>query len=619
MTEEPLLAQNRLPYRQDSEWKTRFDPMAESKSTFLRFLRYVYPYWKDILIGAVGGIVKFTVPAASSFYLVRYLVDHIFLNEELTTPEQMQRLFWVIGGMTAVYILFFAPWTFVRHFNTSRAGHRAVFDLRCDLYYWILRMSASFFSRNQSGGIVSRLVSDIQLAQNLVGSALTNVWIDGSCIIVVLILMMRVDLGITIAALVTFPIYLFLFRMLRDRIRKASHQVQQEIANLSGNVTEKISGSTVVRAFTQEKSEEKKFFQDSRRVFSSSMRTQYLQSLNMMFTATITNIAPLIVFLYGGYKVIHGSMTPGDLLGVTVILPHLYLPLQRFSELNVIFSNSMAALDRIFEIMDERPEVVESSNAIVLEKVQGRVDFEHVTFSYRKDIQVLKDVNFTAEAGKTIALVGHSGSGKSTLVSLLPRFYDVDSGVIRIDGLDIRDAKVKSLRQHIGMVLQDPVLFSGTLRENILYGKPTASDEEVYRACQAANALEFIHTLRDGIDTEVGERGTFLSGGQKQRITIARAFLKDPSILVLDEPTSALDAESERLIQEALERLMKGRTTFIIAHRLSTIVKSDLILLLEDGGITERGTHQELLLTGGQYRRLYEEQFESAWTGGVET
>jgi subfamily B ATP-binding cassette protein MsbA len=321
-------------------------------------------------------------------------------------------------------------------------------------------------------------------------------------------------------------------------------------------------------------------------------------------------IAPLIVICFGGYQVISARMTVGELIAVTMYLAPLYLPLQRFSELNIVFANSMSALDRIYEIMDEEPEILSRPDAVDLPEIQGTVAFDHVSFSYDKACPVLHDITFTAPAGRKVALVGLSGSGKSTIASLIPRFYDPAAGTISIDGIDIRTIKVNSLRQHIGMVLQDPILFSGTIRENILYGNPSADDHHISQAARAANAYDFVAALPNAFDTEVGERGSFLSGGQRQRITIARAFLKNPEIIVFDEATSSLDSESERMIQDAMGRLIVGRTTFIIAHRLSTIVNADTILVVHDGRIVESGTHADLLVRGGLYCDLYRSQFD---------
>jgi subfamily B ATP-binding cassette protein MsbA len=388
---------------------------------------------------------------------------------------------------------------------------------------------------------------------------------------------------------------------------------------MSGKVQEKISGSRIIHAFTQEKNEERHFARDSRHLFSTTMRRAFYQSLNMTITGGLTHFSPLIVTLFGGYQVIRGHMSVGEWVAISLYLNPLYTPLKRFSDLNVVFANSMAALDRIFEVLDQEPRIRDRPNAIPLDQIEARVEFEHTHFAYpsplgSKKRRVLRDVSFTAEPGQRIALVGPSGAGKSTLVSLIPRFYDVRSGRGKIDGTDIRDLTIESLRHHIGFVFQDSILFAGTIRENLLYGNPRASQQEVIQACRAANAYDFIQALPDGFDTEVGEGGTFLSGGQKQRLTIARAFLKDPKILILDEPTASLDAESEQLIQEALDHLMVGRTTFIIAHRLATIVNADKILVLEEGQIVETGTHIMLLEQGGLYCDLYKQQFESAST-----
>ncbi len=584
--------------------------MAKKVSNFNRFLAYVRPYWKYVLFGVLGGIVKFTVPLLVP-QITRHLLDNVYLNNSLTVAEKLRELFLYVGGMMAIFIIFWAPMTYVRHYFTGKAGHRSVFDLRCDLYYRILRMSTSFFQRHKSGGIVSRLISDIALAQNLVGSALTNVWMDACALVVILIFLFRIDLAVALVALATFPLYLYCFRKLGDKLKASSHQVQEEIENISGSLQEKIAGSIVVHAFNQEKQEQENFNRESEKLFSTTMRSVFLQSLNMMITNTLTNLAPLIVTLYGGYQVIRGNLTVGELVAIGMYLNPLYLPLQRFSELNVVFANSMAALDRIFEIMDEKPEIADCPGAVELKTVHGRVEFDKVSFAYTEGNPILHDVSFCAEPGQKIALVGQSGSGKTTIVSLIPRFYDVDSGAVTIDGCNLRDLKVKSLRRHIGMVLQDPVLFSGTVRDNILYGNPKASKEQLIEACKAANAYHFIQNLPQGFDTEVGERGAFLSGGQKQRLTIARAFLKDPKILILDEATSSLDSESERLIQEALERLMVNRTTFIIAHRLSTIINADRILVIRHGKIVESGNHSELIQADGVYQNLYFRQFEA--------
>jgi ABC-type multidrug transport system fused ATPase/permease subunit len=587
--------------------------MGSKYWNFIRFLGYVRPYTKYLIIATIGGIVKFVVPLLVP-QVTRHLLDNVFLNSALSTDKKLHDLLFYAGGMMGIFIFVYAPFVYLRHLYADKASHRAVFDLRCELYYRILRMSASFFNRTKSGEIIIRLISDIQLAQNIIGTALTNVWMDAIAIIVVLYFLFRIDMAMTLVALSTFPVYVLVFRKFSDRIRRTTRQAQDQLSTMSSNAQERISGSMVIQAFAQEMYEKTRFRAESEELFSTNMRRVLIQSLHQALAGALVGLAPLVIICYGGYRVIYGYITVGELIAVTMYLGPLYLPLQRFSELNIVFSNSMAALDRIYEIMDEKPEIVDNPAAVELPRVAGNVTFENVSFAYNHGCPILKDVTFSVGAGQKVALVGPSGSGKTTIVNLIPRFYDVSAGKVIIDGRDVRDVKIKSLRRHIAIVLQDPVLFSGTIRENVLYGNPSASEKDIIKAAEAANAYDFIKSLPEGFETQVGERGTLLSGGQKQRITIARAFLKDPEILILDEATSSLDSQSEYLIQDAMARLVKGRTTFIIAHRLSTIIHADLIFVLSAGSIIESGTHAELLYKEGAYKDLYDVQFRSKIT-----
>jgi len=598
----------------DREQDRRFESRMEVKRhKFVRFVEYVRPYWKYLLVAVAGGIVKFTVPLLVP-QVTRHLLDNVFLNQMLTREQKLHELLLWAGGMISVFVFVYAPFVYLRHLYADKASHRAVFNMRCELYWRILRMSASFFQRNKTGSIMTRLISDIALAQNLVGTALTNIWMDAIAVVVVLYFLLRIDALTTVVALSTFPLYLFFFRRFSGEIRLTTRQVQDELAVMSSSAQERIAGSVVIRAFAQEHSEKKRFEDDSERLFTTNMRRILIQSLNQSITGTLVGVSPLIVVCFGGYRVITGAMTVGELIAVTMYLSPLYLPLQRFSELNVVYANAMAALDRIYEVMDEEPEIVDVPGAVDLPQIRGEVEFDNVSFSYDQKCPVLHGVTFHVEPGERVALVGPSGSGKTTIVSLIPRFYDVAAGHVLIDGHNVRDVTIKSLRRHIAMVLQDSILFSGSIRENILYGKPWATDEEVIEAAGAANALEFITSMPNGFDSEVGERGGFLSGGQRQRITIARAFLKDPKILILDEATANLDPESEHLIQSAMKRLIIGRTTFIIAHRLSTVINADRILVLSAGKVVESGTHHQLLANGGLYREYHRKQFASAET-----
>jgi len=579
------------------------------RSPFVRFLRYVGPYRWFVVLAVLGGIVKFTVPLAVPL-VTRHLIDAVFLAPGLSTDQKVASLLWSLGGMIAVFILFWAPWTYVRHFCASKAGQSSIFDLRSDLYDKVLRMSAPFFHRHRSGGIVSRLMNDTLLAQDLVGNALTNVWMDFTALVVILVLLFQIDVSLTLVTLATFPVYLFFFRNLGGKLKKSTHQVQREVESMSGHIQEKVSGAAVIHSFGQEDQEGERFAKASHQLFSLVMRTNFLNSLNITVTSTLTSISPLIVLLYGGWQVIHGVITVGDLVAVSMFLGPLYLPLQRFSELNAILSSSLAALDRIFEILDQEPEIKSAPGAVPLKDCQGKVEFHDVHFAYETGRPTLRGVSFTIPAGTRTALVGPSGSGKTTIASLVPRFYDVTGGQVLVDGQDVRSLTVESLRQPIALVLQDPILFSGSVRENLLYGHPQATEAELEAACRHANAWDFVQALADGWDTEVGERGAQLSGGQKQRLTIARAFLRNPKILILDEATSSLDSESERLIKDALDRLMVGRTTLVIAHRLSTVVTSDQILVLQDGKIVDAGRHGELMEHEGLYRDLYQKQHQ---------
>ncbi|MBZ0302216.1 MAG: ABC transporter ATP-binding protein/permease [Anaerolineae bacterium] len=588
------------------------EPQPPHSSNFIRFLTYVKPYKWMIVKASVGGIVKFSVPLIVPT-VTRYLLDEVYLNNALTTDEKLHALLLSVGGLMLTFVVLWVPFTYMRHYYAGKASQMAIFDLRHDLYYKILRMSTSFFDRNKSGSIVSRIISDIELAQNLIGSALTDVWMDFVSLVLILYFLLTIDVGITLAALLTFPFYLYYFRKSQTEIKSSSLRVQEEIAAMAGSVQERIVGNRVVHSFTREKFEEESFNRESQRLLNTSMRRVYLQSVNITITGVITSLAPLIVTLYGGYQVITGHLTVGELVAVGMYLTPLYTPMQRFAQLNLVVANSMAAVDRVFEVLDESPEIRDKASASNLQKVEGCVEFHNVSFAYPQTETddeanrgpVLNNVSFCVEPGEKIALVGPSGSGKSTIASLIPRFYDVDSGSITVDGIDIRDVTVRSLRRQVGMVLQTPILFSGSIYDNILYGRPDAAESELVDACKAANVYDFIRALPKGFGTEVGESGGYLSGGQRQRLTIARAFLKNPKVLILDEATSALDTESEKLIQVALEKLMEGRTTFIIAHRLSTIEKADRIFVLRDGRIVETGTHTQLLANGGIYYRLY--------------
>ncbi|HVN83987.1 MAG TPA: ABC transporter ATP-binding protein [Candidatus Binatia bacterium] len=604
------------------------------RSPLLRFLSYVGPHAWLIAGASLCGVLKFVLPLIFPLVL-KYLTDVLLVREAtaLHASEATNRWieWWcttvlahaswlgagalgrltVIGvSVTALYLLL-AVATFYRSYLAGMAGHRLIFDLRYALYQHIQSMSHSFFDERRSGSIVARFVSDIQLAQNFVGAALTNVWMDGASLGFVVWILFVLEHRLACVALAVIPVYVLCIRYYSPRIKAASQSVQEMIEDFSGDLQERIAAVGLVKAFGREEHEARRFYRTSRDLLDLTMVNVRLSSGSQAATTFLTTAAPLAVVWAAGIMILHGGLSVGTMIAFYAYLSSLYLPLQRFSELSVVISNSLAAMDRIFEFFDIRPEVAETPGARGLHRLTGRVEWRTATFWYagRDDRPAVQRVSLIVEPGQTVALVGRSGAGKSTLVALLPRFYDVSDGAVLVDGVDVRTVTLASLRDHIGIVPQDPVLFSGSLRENLLYAKPSATDAELAAAAHAANADGFIEELPDGYQTLVGERGVKLSGGQRQRIAIARAFLKDPPILILDEATSALDSESENLIHDALRRLMAGRTTLIIAHRLSTVINADRIVVIENGEVCEIGAHAELLARGGLYSQLYVEQF----------
>jgi len=583
-----------------------------TKSSFRRFLKYVRPHIWLIVIAAVGGIIKFTVPLIFPRIMQHFIDDVFSAQSVLGTSEKVHQLnYWTLI-IIGVYTFLWIPGTYVRHYFTSKAGNQVTFALRYDLYKHMQRMSASYYSKHQSGGIVSILMNDIALVSNLVGNALTNIWMDGVLVIALLFILLRMDWVLTLASLSIFPFYLFINKKIGRRVKRNSHMVQDETEEMSAHVQEKVGGYSVVQAFTHEEFERKRFRKEATKLLNFQLQSGMLSALNTTVTGYLTALAPIIVVWVGCQRVNSGVLTIGELVTFYAYLGSFYLPINRFAELNVVFSTSMAALERVFHVMDQTPDIQDTPNAVECTDIMGEIMLKNISFSYEDNEQIIKNMSLSIRAGERIALVGASGSGKSTLVSLIPRFYDIGGGSVCLDGRDIREYKVQSLRQQVGIVPQETILFSGSIRENILYGNPKATDEDIIAAAKAANAYDFIEDMPEGFDTVLGERGAKLSGGQKQRIAIARVFIKNPKILILDEATSALDSQSEKLIQEALDRLMIGRTTILIAHRLSTVVNADEIVVMNKGKIIEKGNHIQLLAQNGAYARLYHTQFDEA-------
>jgi subfamily B ATP-binding cassette protein MsbA len=483
--------------------------------------------------------------------------------------------------------------------------------MRVKLYRHLQRLSASFYEMKQSGEVSSRVINDIGRVEFMIGS-FSKVAFDLAAFLPFLVFGLIVSKTLTFVSLLFCFLYGYIFITRLPQLRTQARQAQAELGKMTGEAVEKLKGIKVIQSFVREKETERNFTNYTFQYYLTSQGLIKARSFLSSLGETIPNFGRVSVLGLGTYLYLCGDISIGNLVTFLVYLPYIFSPIQRLAESSLEIAHALGSMDRVFEFFDTQPEVKDLKCAQPLKNIKGKVEFQHVYFNYptgSSSHPVLQDISFIVEPGMTVALVGPSGAGKTTIVDLLSRFYEPQRGRILIDGVDIKKIKLSSLRQNIGTVMQENILFSGTIEENLKLGKPTATYEELREATQKASAYEFISSFKDGFKTVIGERGTRLSIGQRQRIAIARAYLKNPKILVLDEATSSVDTETERLIQEALAELRKGRTTFIIAHRLSTILTADLILVVAEGEIKERGSHRELLSQGGIYARLFSEQF----------
>jgi ABC-type multidrug transport system fused ATPase/permease subunit len=571
-----------------------------------KFLSHAKPYRWWITGATVCGLLKYNIPILFP-WILKDVINHLLS----TSPPLISYINRRIIALLLIYI-FWTLITYYRSYLADQAGQRLIFDLRHELYAHLQRMSLGFYDKRQVGSIASRLLSDIAVAQNFVGAVFTNTLMDASSLLLITVVLFLMSWRLALVSIFVFPLYVVSNKFFKKRIRTTSRLAQQKMEEISGQVHEKLGGISMIQSYTREKAEEQHFFNENRTYLLYRIANIRNNALALAIIGFLTAITPILVVWFGAMQVIQKNLTVGELAAFYAYLGMFYQPLNRLTELNILLANSQSAIERIFDLFNTAPEIVNRPSAKEVARVSGEIRFSDVSFGYDSSRIVLRNINLHIPAGKIIALVGRSGAGKSTFVKLIPRFYDVTEGSIILDGLDIRDYRLISLRQQIGLVPQEPILFSGNIYENILMGKEEADDDEVQRAAVLANAHEFIEQLPKGYQTEIGEGGVKLSGGQRQRVALARAFLKDAPILILDEATSSLDSESENLIQEALKRLMKGRTTLVIAHRLSTVQSADTIVVFNEGRIVETGTHAELLLRpDGIYRRLYEEQFKN--------
>ncbi|MEB7789211.1 ABC transporter ATP-binding protein/permease [Staphylococcus equorum] len=570
-----------------------------------RYLQFVRPYKWRIIATILVGILKFGIPMLIPL-LIKYVIDDIINNGAITVEEKITKLLVAMGIAAFIFVMVRPPIEFLRQYLAQWTSNKILYDIRKKLYHHLQALSSRFYANNQAGQVISRVINDVEQTKDFILTGLMNIWLDCITIIIALTIMFFLDVQLTLAALIIFPVYILTVYFFFGRLRSLTRKRSQALAEVQGFLHERVQGMSVIKSFAIEDNEAGNFDKHNQNFLQRAFNHTRWNAYSFSAINTVTDIGPLIVIGTGGFLAINGSITVGTLAAFVGYLEQLFGPLRRLVSSFTTLTQSFASMDRVFQLLDEDYDIKNKKGALPIEIKQGHIELTNVKFKYdQNEANILKDINLEINQGETVAFVGMSGGGKSTLINLIPRFYDVTEGEIKIDGTNIKSYLTGSLRRQIGLVQQDNILFSDTIKENILLGKPDASDEEVINAAKMANAHDFIMELSQGYDTEVGERGVKLSGGQKQRVSIARIFLNNPPIIILDEATSALDLESESIIQDALSVLSANRTTLIVAHRLSTITHADKIVVVENGEIVESGSHSALLAKKGAYEHLY--------------
>jgi len=566
--------------------------------------KYIKKYYILIILNILLALVSSAVSAAP-VTLIKKLFDKGIHGKNETA------ILYAVGGMILLSILgaFLVYWTTMLSGKISSSIYKNIVD---DLYVKIQSLDMEYFSRTKVGELMTKVLNDPANVNTFILEFFEFLKYIFTAISY-LVIAIHTDWKLTIGMFVSAPILMITVKKYSKKLKKSGKERQETTGILNSKLQETLSGIRVIRAFATEKQEIHNFKKISLELKKVVMKTVGYNAKSNSVSEALNYIMVAILLLFGGYRILRGRVfTTGDFITIMTSIGSMYTPIRRSANIYNSLSTNIPSIGRIFEILDVVPEIADAPDCVKFEEFRSDITFENVDFRYKdNDEKILKNINLVAKKGETVALVGNSGGGKSTLVNLIPRFFDVDAGMITIDGINVKNYKIKSLRKKIGIVPQETFLFGGTVLENIKYGNQKASVEEVIEAAKKANAHEFIEKLEQGYETEIGERGVKLSGGQKQRISIARAILENPQILILDEATSALDNESEQLVQDALEKLMKGKTTFVIAHRLSTIINSDKIVVIQQGEIKEVGSHEELLDKDGIYKSLYNKSFKN--------
>ena len=574
---------------------------------YIRLMNYIRPYVKHLAF----AIVCIVLAAAANLYVPWIIKDMI---DKVLMERDMAMLNLIAGGIIVVFF-FRGIFYYGQSYLVSFVGQRVVIDIREALFEKFQRMPLAYFDRHQTGEIMSYVTNDVQALQNALVDKLIELVTESSVLVGSIVLMFYLDWKLTFITLITVPLVGQAMNIFGKKLKQSGIVIQERLADINSLLQESISAVRVVKSFVRERYEIERFHRQNELNFQAEMKNVQLTSLLTPTVEFLAAITVTFILWIGGYEVVQGDLTAGALVAFLTYAVNLANPVKRISRIYGTVQRAMAAADRVFDVIDMEETIHDKEGAVPLPEIEGRVAVKDVSFSYKEGAPALSHVSLEASPGQLVAFVGPSGAGKSTIANLIPRFYEVNEGVIEIDGHDVRDVTLDSLREQIGIVPQETMLFSSSVRENIRYGRLEATDEEIEEAARAANAEEFILQLPQGYETKIGERGLNLSGGQRQRIAIARAILKNPRVLILDEATSALDTESEKIVQAALDKLMVGRTSFAIAHRLSTIFNADCIYVIDGGRIVEQGTHEELLAAGGLYSTLYNIQFRGEGEG----